>query len=163
MELALIAAVAKNGIIGKGGKLPWENIPEDMRRFKAVTFNHPVIMGRATYNSIPSKFRPLTGRTNIVLSRDNSFIEDGITVSYSIDDALRVAEVYGDVAYVIGGESVYEQTIDLASRLELTEIHKEYEGDSSFPKFDKAEWKETARLDRAGYSFVSYKIRTKVP
>ena len=160
MELALIAAVAKNGVIGKNGELPWGKIPEDMKRFKALTLNHSVIMGRTTYKSIPSEFRPLPGRTNIVLSRDKNFVEDGIVIRHSIDEALKAAEVYGKVAYVIGGQSVYEQTIGLASRLELTEIHRDYEGDSSFPKFDKAEWREAGRMDREGYSFVTYKRKT---
>lgn len=156
MEMVLIAAVAQNGVIGKGNSIPWY-IPEDLKRFKELTTGHPVIMGRKTYESIMNKLgHPLTNRTNIVLS--NSGTLDGkrsIIVAKNLDEALDLVFDNKSV-YVIGGQQVYEQTIDRANRLEITHIHRDYEGDSYFPEIQRDIWKETKRDNKGEYSFVTY-------
>jgi dihydrofolate reductase len=164
MELVLIAAVAKNRVIGNKGQIPW-HIPEDLRRFKALTLNHPVIMGRVTYEDILKRLkRPLPSRQNIVLTSCPR-PDRGIYVAHSIDEAVNIAESFSNQAYVIGGAKVYEAAVDLASRMELTEIDKEYEGDAFFPDFPKDDWDEKPgdkrELNGLNYVFVTYQRRLK--
>jgi dihydrofolate reductase len=157
-SLALIAAVASNGVIGKDNKLLW-HLPDDMARFKALTTGNAVIMGRKTWESLPEKFRPLPKRHNIVLTRAASFPAAGATLAHSIDEAIAVAGA-GSI-FVIGGEQIYALALPLATRLELTEIDATFDGDAYFPPFDRAAWREVARESRVGdgelnYSFVTY-------
>jgi len=156
-KLILIAAVANNRIIGKDGQIPWR-IPEDMKRFKELTIGHPVIMGRKTYDSLPERFRPLPERTNIVVSRtkDARNYPPDVLVYDDIDEAIRVGKKVNDLIYVIGGQQIYGQTIDLADRLEITEIHRYVEGDAIFPRIDKNRWRETFRENHDDFSFVTY-------
>lgn len=157
MELRLIAAVASNGIIGKNGELPWNPIKEDMKHFKDLTYGYPVIMGRKTYHSIPEKFRPLVGRKNIVLTKTGGIeFPEEVVVCKSVEEALAVASQNSNLAYVIGGQKVYEQTISLADRLDITELDERYDGDAFFPNIDKRIWQEISREKREKYSFVSY-------
>ncbi|MDP1695797.1 MAG: dihydrofolate reductase [archaeon] len=157
MELALIAAVASNGIIGRNGTLPWKPIKEDMKHFKDLTYGHPVIMGRKTYYSIPEKFKPLAGRKNIVLTKSGGIeFPREVAVCTSVEEALDVASQEGNILYVIGGQNVYGQTIGLADRLEITELEERYDGDACFPEINRKIWKEIFREKREGYSFVSY-------
>ena len=158
MKLVIIVAVAENRVIGNNGKIPWR-IPEDMAHFKQLTIPHPVVMGRVTYESIPEKFRPLLHRKNIVLSERRDFDpkNNEVIVCKSISEALEKAGSYDTEAHIIGGQKIYEKTIDLANRLEITEVHKSYKGDAFFPEFDRQRWKEVARSDCGEYSFVSYK------
>jgi dihydrofolate reductase len=156
--LTLIAAVARNGVIGIANRLPWQ-LPADLRRFKELTTGHTVIMGRKTWESLPAKFRPLPGRRNIVVTRNDSFLAEGAAVSASLPDAIAAAN--GDEAFVIGGAELYKAALPLADRLQLTEIDATYEGDTWFPVIDMAQWRETARdshSDEAGlgYAFVTY-------
>ena len=173
--VALIAAVAENGVIGRDGELPW-HYPEDLRRFKEVTMGHPVVMGRRTYESIVEHLgEPLPGRTNVVLTSGELEAPDGILRAGSIQEALGLArgaisedssdgDPPGDrVVYVIGGTSVYEQFLDRANRLVLTKIHDEYEGDAYFPEVDWSAWEERAREDREELSFVTYTIEGESP
>lgn len=154
MELAIIAAVAKNRVIGNKGKIPW-TIREDLKRFRKLTLNHPVIMGRNTYFSLPT--RPLPRRQNIVLSKSGYAPEDkDVIVCKSIDDAVETASNLDNVAYIIGGQQIYEKTLGIVDRMELTHVHKEYEGDSYFPVFDEKDWEVVKREDKLNYSFVSY-------
>ena len=145
LEIVLIAAVAKNNVIGDKGKIPWR-IKEDIKRFKKLTFGNSVLMGKDTYFSIRDEFRPLEGRANIVLTGNKDIAEmikrEGAIHSYSVQEAMKIASKLNDSVYVIGGQRVYEDTINLASKLEITEIDKEYNGDAFFPKFDKKEWKK---------------------
>jgi dihydrofolate reductase len=165
MELILIAAISENKVIGVDGGLPWK-IKEDMKRFKELTTYHPVIMGRKTYESIPQKFRPLPNRHNIVLSRQSDYQDDNIRVAHSLDEAInvcRIEQLYGidyNKAFVIGGESVYNDALPLAKNLEITHVHKKVEGDAFFPKIEHSVWKEIRREDKRDYSFVSYQRRT---
>lgn len=156
--LTLIAAVARNGVIGRGNKLLW-HLPEDMQRFKALTTGHAVIMGRKTWESLPEKFRPLPKRRNIVVSRDPAYVAPGATVVASLPAAIAAAG--DDSAYVIGGAQIYALALPLATHLELTEIDADFAGDACFPAFDRGQWRETARERRVTsadfpYDFVTY-------
>ena len=156
--LTLIAAVARNGIIGKDNALPW-HLPADLRHFKALTTGHTVIMGRKTWESLPEKFRPLPGRRNIVVTRNAGYGAPGASVVTSLPDAMAAAA--GSEAFVIGGAELYAAALPHADRLELTEIDADYAGDTWFPLRDPNEWRESAREAHAdpagpGYAFVSY-------
>ncbi len=156
--LTVIAAVARNGVIGKDNALPW-HLPADLKRFKALTTGHTVIMGRKTWESLPEKFRPLPGRQNIVVTRNAGYAASGATVATSLPAALALAR--GTQAFVIGGAKLYRVALALADRLELTEISRDYEGDTFFPARDAKQWRETAREAQRddtglGYAFVSY-------
>lgn len=158
-EIIIIAAVAKNRVIGKDNQLIW-NIPEDMAHFKALTAGHIVIMGRKTWESLPPRFRPLPGRRNIVISHQADYAAPGAEVADSLKNALKLASTAtkgsaeptkgsaelttGDdlntFAYIIGGEQIYTQAMDLADRLEITEVNLEPEGDAWFPEISPANW-----------------------
>ncbi|MFC7096015.1 dihydrofolate reductase [Halobaculum marinum] len=161
IRVALVAAVAANGVIGADGGMPW-HFPADLRHFKETTTGHPVIMGRKTYESIAADIGgPLPGRANIVLSRSEPDLPEDVVVADSVEAALRAArdaaaERGVDTVYVAGGGAVYEQFLPLADRLVLTEIHESYDGDTSFPEFDAAAWRERARESHAEFDFVTY-------
>jgi dihydrofolate reductase len=148
--LVLVAAVAENGVIGRAGGLPWR-LKTDLKRFRALTVGHPVVMGRKTYLSFG---KPLKRRTNIVVTRDPEFAAAGIVVASSLEAALEVAEGdalrRGAAAIVIGGGAgIYAKTIDRAARLEITRVHVRPKGDTVFPAIDPATWRETARQEYA--------------
>ena len=156
--LTLIAAVAKNGVIGRDNALPWQ-LPEDLRRFKVLTTGQAVIMGRKTWESLPAKFRPLPDRLNIVVTRNPDYRAEGAMVVASLAAALDASN--GRMPFVIGGAELYAHALPLAQRLELTEIDADIEGDAHFPDWDRRQWREAARATHraeAGwnYSFVSY-------
>jgi len=157
-RLTLIAAVARNGVIGLDNTLPWR-LPEDLKRFKALTLGHPIVMGRKTWESLG---RPLPGRANIVVSRDPNYVAAGATTARSLPEAIEAAAATGtDEVFVIGGAEIYRLALPLAQRLQLTEIDREFPGDAHFPEFDRQAWLETARERHhveAGfdYAFVTY-------
>jgi dihydrofolate reductase len=164
MQIVLIAAIADNGVIGRGGTMPWR-VKSDMRHLRALTMGKPVVMGRKTYESLHIK--PLPGRTNIVVTRDANFTAPGVLVASSLEAALEAARGdalrRGSDIMVIGGADIYAQAMPLAGRLELTQIHMTPEGDSFFPAVDPAVWRQAAREahpagpdDDADYDFVSY-------
>ena len=131
MELALIALVAKNLGIGKDNKLLMR-ISQDMKRFRSLTLNHPIIMGRKTFESLG---KPLDNRANIVLSRQPLSSQEGLYHAHNIEEALNISKnLTSSRAYVIGGSQIYNQTINLADRLELTEIKSDFEADTFFPE-----------------------------
>ena len=142
-HLTLIAAVARNGVIGVGNALPWR-LPEDLKRFKALTMGHPMIMGRKTFASLG---RVLPGRSHIVLSRDPQAAIEGCLMAASMAEAMACSARCpgGDEAFVIGGEEVFRLALPLADRMQLTELHDEFAGDVVFPRFDRGDWRETAR------------------
>ena len=162
--MAIIVAVAENGVIGKDNGLPWK-LSEDLQRFKRITMGKPIVMGRKTYESIG---RPLPGRTNIVISRNAAFHAEGVSVVHSLADALTLAsEVAGrdgaDEVMVMGGAEIYAATLPLADRLYITEVHASVEGDAVLCAIDWACWRETHRERRVAeypnpfdYSFVCY-------
>lgn len=147
-RVALVAAVALNGVIGKNGSLPWR-LKSDLRHFRRVTIGKPVIMGRKTYASIG---KPLPGRTNVVVSRDPGFGAAGIVIAPSVEAALAVAcgdalRRKADEIAVIGGAEVYRQIMDKADRLVITRVQLQPEGDTSFPPLDDGIWKEVSRTE----------------
>jgi dihydrofolate reductase len=148
--LVLVAAVADNGVIGRGNALPWR-LPSDLKHFKALTFGKPVVMGRKTFLSIG---RPLPGRTNIVVSRDPGFAAPGVTAAHDLTAAFAVARGDAlrrgaDTIAVIGGTDIFAQCMGLAERLEITHVHARPEGDVRFPVIDPAVWRTVARQEHA--------------
>lgn len=160
--ISIIAAVARNGVIGKDNRLLW-HLPEDMRHFRETTRGKPVIMGRKTWESLPDAFRPLPGRHNIVVSRNSGYQPAGATPAASLEDAIQKAgEV--DEAFVIGGAELYRQAMPIADRLYLTEIDRDFAGDAYFPKVPAEIWDRVAGeplRNAAGmaFSFVVYQRR----
>lgn len=157
--IVLVAAVARNRVIGAGGDLPWR-LPVDMKRFKAVTIGKPMIMGRKTFDSIG---RPLPGRRTIVVTRDRNWSAEGVETAQSLDAALAMAaEGAPDEIVIAGGGEIYAQALPRADRLRLTWVDLEPDGDARFPEFDPAEWRETLREPhpaadgRPAFVFVDY-------
>ena len=157
-RIAIIAAVARNGVIGHRNRMPW-HLPEDLKRFRQLTLGHAVIMGRRTFESIG---RPLAGRDNIVITRSPDWTRSGCHTAPSLEAALAAVREPQD-AFVIGGAQIYALALPIASRLYMTEIECEFEGDAFFPEFDRSRWREASResrvLDGAGgfsYHFVAY-------
>lgn|SRR3989338_4176521 len=140
MTISLIAAIDRNRVIGKDNSLPWK-LPADMKRFKELTKGKPVIMGRATFESIG---KPLPNRINIILTRDKNFKAEGCVVVHSVGDALKAAKGHEEIM-VIGGANVYSQFINIADKMYLTFIEGEFEGDAYFPEYVERKWKETSR------------------
>jgi dihydrofolate reductase len=158
IPIALVVAASENGVIGAGGTLPW-HIPEDLRRFKALTLGKPCIMGRKTWQSLPRK--PLPGRTNIVVSRDPGFHAEGARSVIDFESAVRLAaqENPREIA-VIGGENIFAAALPYASRIYHTEISGHITGDAFMPRFDRSQWREIGRdgphqSGRLRYSFVT--------
>jgi dihydrofolate reductase len=154
--VSLVAAVAANGVIGARNALPW-HLPADLKHFKATTMGRPVIMGRRTFEAIG---RPLPGRTNVVVTRRADFAAPGCIVVGSLEAAYAAAGPVEEIC-VIGGGELYREAIAHADRLDLTEIHAEFEGDAHFPPVDRALWRETAREVHEGeapfrFDFVRY-------
>lgn len=155
-RIYLVAAVARNGVIGANGKLPW-HLPEDLRHFKKLTLGHPVIMGRRTWDSLP---RALPERENIVVTRSANRDIPGASVANSVEAAIALC-AGESVAFVIGGAGIFAETMPIADGLVLTEIERDYEGDVFFPAWDRGAWKETQREKHTSakgvpFSFVLY-------
>ncbi|KVP17387.1 dihydrofolate reductase [Burkholderia ubonensis] len=160
-ELIVIAALARNRVIGRENGLCW-HLPEDLARFRLLTRSHTVIMGRKTWESLPPAVRPLPGRQNIVVSRQADYCADGAQLASSLDAALALAE--REKVFVIGGAQLYTQALPRADVLELTEVELSPEGDAIFPEFNARDWHVEVREDavsQAGiqYAFVRY-VRT---
>jgi dihydrofolate reductase len=155
-RIYLVAAVARNGVIGARGKLPW-HLPEDLQHFRTLTLGHPVIMGRRTWDSLP---RALPGRENIVVTRSANRDFFGASVANSVTAAIALCA--GEpLAFVIGGSDIFAATLPVADGLVLTEIERDYEGDVFFPAWDRGAWKETQRekhtsAEGVPLSFVLY-------
>ena len=142
MKVGLIWAQARGGVIGKDGEMPWP-LPEDLAHFKRVTLNHPVIMGRKTWDSIPPRFRPLPGRRNIVVTRQTNLNQTGLEPAPNLREALQFCENSPQV-WIIGGAQIYAQALPLADELVVTEIDADLEGDAFAPAIG-ADWQEVAR------------------
>ena len=150
MQIALIWAMANNRVIGHGNDLPWR-LPKDMHHFMATTMGKPVVMGRKTFETMPA---PLRGRTNIVLTRDRDYAPDGVEIAHTFGAAIEIAErqcrVDGvDELFVVGGADVYALGLELATRLIVTFVDAEPEGDVLFPEVDWQAWRETDAVDHA--------------
>ena len=137
MTLSLIVAVAQNNVIGSGNQLPW-HLPDDLRRFKALTLGKPIVMGRRTYDSIG---RPLPGRTNIVVSRQTGLTIAGCTVVPSLEAALAAAGAGAEVM-IIGGAAIFREALPIAQRIYLTRVHATVPGDIFLPQLDPRQWRE---------------------
>lgn len=165
IEIVLIVAVAENGVIGSAGSIPWR-LKTDQQRLKAMTMGKPVVMGRKTFESLR---RPLPGRTNIVVSRDANFRAPGAVVTTSFADARAIAlgdalRRFATEIAVIGGSEIYAQWMEVADRLEVTEVHARPQGDTTLAAIDATDWKEVTRLrnsassdDSADFSYVTYR------
>jgi dihydrofolate reductase len=140
MKISLIVAKAMGDVIGVNNQLPW-HLSDDLKRFKALTWGKPILMGRKTYESIG---RPLPGRTNIVLTHDIAYLAPGCLVVSSLEQAFQVADQFEELM-VIGGAKVYELCLPYASKLYITQIEKIFQGDAKFPKIDLSEWQETEK------------------
>jgi dihydrofolate reductase len=153
-DIVGIAAVARNGVIGAGNDIPWR-IREDWARFKRLTMGQVLIMGRKTYDSIG---RPLPGRTTFVITRDRQWRGEGVFAVPFLDEAFaRARDLDPKTIFVAGGGEIYRAAWDRLTRLEITEVHSQPAGETTFPAIEPREWQETAREDRDGYSFVSYR------
>ena len=152
-EIVLVVAIADNGVIGKDGAIPW-HISEDLKRFKALTLGHTVVMGRKTWDSLPRK--PLPGRVNVVVTRQADWQAQGAVAASSLGQATAGTS---GMVMVIGGQEIYERALPLATRIELTEVHKNFDGDTRFD-LDRTGWHEAAREDHVtpdglAYSYVT--------
>lgn len=164
-ELVLIAAIGENGVIGRDNAMPWR-LKSDLKRFRRVTMDKPVVMGRKTFLSIG---KPLPGRTNIVVTRDRGFAAAGALVACDLATAMALARADAarrgaDAIIIGGGAEIYRQTIDTADRLEISVVHARPEGDTVFPPIDLSQWREVARDEReaepedsAAYTIVTYR------
>ena len=155
-KVYLVAAVAANGVIGRDGRLPW-HLPEDLKHFKRLTLGHPVIMGRKTWESLSA---PLPGRDNIVVTRTAGYGAAGAAVASSLEAALALG-AGESVVFIVGGEQLFADSLPLAAGLVLTEIHRDYQGDVFFPRYDRSRWRESQRerhtaADGTKFDFVLY-------
>ncbi len=159
-RLSLIAALGTNRVMGRDQKLIW-TLPEELKRFKALTLGHPVIMGRRTWESLPEKFRPLPGRTNIVVTRSGWYEAPGATIAHSFPEALSYArEAEGsEEVFVIGGQELYQCALPFAARLYLTRIDDQQDGDAFFPAYETEFTKELVR-EKHQYENLSYEYVT---
>lgn len=158
MKVSLLAAVARGGVIGRGGTIPWR-LPEDMARFRELTMGHAVVMGRRTWDSLPERFRPLPGRKNVVVTRNPEWSAEGAERAGSLEEALELV-AHEKHVFVIGGAEIYAAALPLADEILLTEIELDVEGDTFFPEWSQEEFVETSRERRASgdtpFAFVKY-------
>jgi dihydrofolate reductase len=154
-RLVLVAAVARNGVIGRDGGLAWRD-PADMKHFRELTWGAPVLMGRKTWDSLPAKFKPLPGRRNLVLTRNAAWAATGAEAVASIDAALQLA---GDAPtlFVLGGAEIYAQALPRAHELVLTEVDEALDGDVYFPAWPRDEFELVATQAMQGFRFASYR------
>jgi dihydrofolate reductase len=162
VRISIVAAVARGGVIGREGSIPW-HIPEDAHRFREVTMGHPVVMGRRTWDSLPDRFRPLPGRRNVVVTRNPVWRADGAERAGSLEEALQLAAGAAQV-FVIGGSELYAQALPLADELLLTEIDAAYDGDAFFPPwqprlFEQVDREEHVSEDGVAFAFARYARR----
>ena len=157
-EIILIAAVSENHVLGRDNKLIW-HISDDLKRFKKLTYGHSIIMGRKTYESMPAA---LPGRRNIILTRNKKYIAEDAFVAHSIHEALKLSND-DTCPYVIGGGEIYSLFLPIADKIELTRVHKIFEGDAFFPEIDMTKWnlksfeRNNSSIDQPyNYSFLTY-------
>lgn len=156
--ITIIAAIAENNALGKNNKLIW-HLPADLKRFKKVTLNHHIIMGRKTFESLG---KPLPNRTTIIITRNTNYKVEGCIVVNSLKEAINAAKS-DENPYILGGAEIYNQALDVADKLDLTFVHHKFEADVFFPKIDTKIWKEVSRenfnadeQNNYNYSFVTY-------
>jgi len=149
-------AVAENGVIGKNNDLPW-HLPEDLKHFKEITLGKTVVIGRKTFESIFARLKkPLPGRKNVVISRQEAYkVPEGVLVFKSLDDAYKA--LADEDLYIIGGAEIYKQALPLAEKLYMTHVAGNYQGDAFFPKLDFSQWEKVEEQPHEGYTFAVYK------
>jgi dihydrofolate reductase len=159
VTVTLVAAVARNGVIGRDGGIPW-HLPEDLAQFKALTTGHTVVMGRRTWDSIPDRFRPLPGRRNVVVTRNANWAAEGAERAATVEEAVnRVAR--DERVFVIGGAQVYEAALRHADELVLTELDLAVDGDTYFPTWgERAAWEEVSRVGHVARSGTRFAVVT---
>lgn len=152
--VTLVVAMGANRVIGRDGDMPW-HFPEDLAHFKRLTMGHPMVMGRATFESIG---RPLRGRTTIVVTRDTAWSAEGVETAASIDAALARAVELDDEVFVVGGGQIYAQVLerDLVDLMSVTRIAQSPDGDTFFPSIDWERWAEVGRVPHDGFDIVTY-------
>jgi dihydrofolate reductase len=163
MKISIIVAASTNNVIGRNNDLPW-HLPADLKYFKDTTMDHCVVMGRKNFESIPPKYRPLQGRTNIVITRQKDYNAEGAVVVNSIEAAVEFARSKNDTeCFITGGGEIFKQSIHLCDRIYLTRIHAVIEGDVYFPELNEKKWKEISRKDiqpdeknKYPFSFIIY-------
>ncbi len=155
--ISLIVATSDNGVIGRGGELPW-HLSDDLKRFKQLTLGKPIVMGRKTFESIG---RALPGRQNIVLTRQSEFAADDCDVVSSVDAAIARAGDAGEIM-VIGGSEIYKLFLPLAERIYMTRVHMDVDGDARFPELDDEQWQETLHSDHSAGKSNDYAFTTSV-
>ncbi|MBT4289942.1 MAG: dihydrofolate reductase [Deltaproteobacteria bacterium] len=158
-KITVIAAIAQNGVIGNKAQndIPWR-ISEDFAHFKELTLGHPCIMGRITYDSIPSKFRPLPGRENIILTNNRNFRSEGITTFNEFQESIDyVNENKEEMVFITGGSTIYKMGLETADIFELTRIHKDMEGDIYFPDVDWNSWELVKQSNQQSIDKISGK------
>jgi dihydrofolate reductase len=155
--ISLIVATSANGVIGRGGELPW-HLSDDLKRFKQLTLGKSIVMGRKTFESIG---RALSGRQNIVLTRQSEFVADDCDIVSSVDAAIATAGDAGEVM-VIGGSEIYELFLPLAERIYMTRVHMDIDGDARFPELDDEQWQETEREHHDADDSNEYEFTTSV-
>ena len=146
--------MTNSGIIGKNGILPW-HLPEDMKIFKELTTNNTVIMGKNTWNSIPEKFRPLSNRTNIIVSSTLPN-QKGAIVCKNVPEAINEAKKIGKDTFFIGGSQIYKEALEPSDTLHISWVKENYEGDTVFPKINFSEWKEVKSEEKTGFTYKKY-------
>ena len=152
MTVTILAAVARNGVIGVDGGLPW-HLPDELQLFKELTLGHVLVMGRRTYESVG---RPLPGRTTVVVTRRPDWEPEGALRAGSVEEALATASEIDDEVFVVGGAQVFADALPATDRLALTFVDAEPEGDTFFPEVDWRQWREVARRDGQGWEHVTY-------
>jgi len=166
VKVLLVAAVARNGVIGRDGAVPWR-LPEDMARFRELTTGHAVVMGRRTWESLPERFRPLPGRRNVVVTRNEAWSAEGAERASSVEDALEL--LAGDsYLFVIGGGEIYSAALPYAGELLLTELAVDVEGDTFFPEWPQEAFRVGSREEHVSetgvpFAFVTYRRRDEAP
>ena len=161
--ITIVVAMGLNNEIGANNQLLW-HLPKDLKHFKEITTGHPIIMGRKTYESIG---KPLPNRTNIVVSTKKDWFEEGILIVGSLKEAIKFAKKMDEEIYIIGGGNIYEQTIDLAEKLEVTQVNAELKADIFFPKINPKIWNKTNEINHEkdkkneyDFSFQTYERKT---
>lgn len=160
MKISLIVAMAQNRVIGLDGQMPW-HLSADLKKFRQITTGYPIIMGRITHEAIG---RPLPNRTNLIVTHNKNYQAQGCLVFHDLNAALHHAASLADQVFIIGGSTLYEALLPVADTLYLTEIHRDIEGDTYFPAFNRADWQEIERIDidddpsvDFSYSFLTLK------
>ena len=156
MNISIIVAISKNGVIGRNNKLAW-NLPDDMFYFSKMTMGHSIIMGRKNWDSIPNKWRPLQNRKNIIISRNINQNIKNVDITNSIEKAIKIGrENEDEEIFIIGGGEIYKLGFKFVDKLYITEIKNNIEGDTFFPKWNKSEWKEISRISHPSDSKHEY-------